>query len=487
MSILFPTMKAPCWGLPKEAVDNLVTKLRGIWLRFHNLFRTKRKDTSENAYVYMRGLLTMDTDRNYANIARKINGIEDDGQNLQQFMSDSPWEAEGVFKQIKHEVSQRPKLAGGIAILDDSGDKRAGTKSAGASRQYLGRLGKVDLGQVGVVLGYVYQDIWTMLDARIFLPKIWFTDPYRRWHKKLHIPADCRFRTKKKIGLEMILNAQVNFEAVAVDSGYGDDHWFRITLDRAHVRYMAEIRNHIKVYLQRPQLGIPPTPPNHRGPAFSRRRVLSEAKPIAVTEVIAHMQFQTVTVRHTERGLLQFACAASRVWIVTKEGYLLEEWLFVRVEADGTYKFALSNAPADTPLEKLAAWQAARYFVERTIQDAKSEIGWDELAACKYRAWMHHAALVALTLWFAAEIKFDWKELFPRDTALASQMDIPVLPALSLSNLRELLKAALPLKQLSPDMARRLVVKHLVARTRSIRSRLKAQHARQQVNRTLQI
>lgn len=476
------------WGLPKEAIDGLAERLRRIWLRFHNLFRTKRKDTSEHAYGYMRGLLTMDTERNYANIARKVNGIDDDGQNLQQFMSDSPWEAGPVFQQIQSEVSQRPELAGGILILDESGDKRAGAKSAGASRQYLGRLGKVDMGQVGVVLGYVISGLWMMLDARIYLPKNWFTESCRRLWQKLHIPDNCRFRTKQKLGLEMILNAQVPFEAVVFDSAYGDDHWFRIRLDREHKIYMGEIRTHIKVYLHRPVVDVPSTPvTGHRGRPFSRLRVVSDERPISVTEAIPHMQFRTVTIRHSERGLLEFSCAVKRVWIVTKEGYLTEEWLFVRRESDGTHTFALSNAPADTPLEKLAYWQASRYFIERTIQDAKSETGWDELVARKYSAWMHHAALVALSLWFIAETKLDWKQQFPRDPSLASKMGVEVLPSLSMSNIRELLKAVLPLKQLSPTLARHLVVKHLVSRTRSISSRMKACRSRHTINAELRI
>jgi SRSO17 transposase len=42
-----------------------------------------------------------------------------------------------------------------MLTLDESGDERAGAKSAGAARQYLGRLGKVEMGQVGVALGVV--------------------------------------------------------------------------------------------------------------------------------------------------------------------------------------------------------------------------------------------------------------------------------------------------------------------------------------------
>lgn len=476
------------WGLPKEAIDGLAERLRGIWLRFRGLFKTKRKDTSEHAYTYMQGLLTMDTERNYANIARKVNGIDDDGQNIQHFMSDSPWEAGPVFQQIQDEVKQRPELAGGVLILDESGDKRAGGKSVGSSRQYLGRLGKVDMGQVGVVLGYVAADLWTMLDARIYLPNDWFTTPYHRLSQKLNIPTSRRFRTKQQLGLEMILSTQVPFEVVVFDSLYGNDHWFRIRLDRAEKIYMGEIRTNVKVYLDRPVMSVPPIhETGHRGRPFSRRRVVSEEKPIPVTEAISHMQFRRVMVRNGERGLIQFRCAASRVWIVTKEGYLMEEWLFVRRESDGDYKLALSNAPADTPLEKLAHWQASRYFIERTIQDAKSEAGWDELVAQKYSAWMHHIALVALTLWFIAETKLDWRQQFPRNHTLAAVMEVNVLPSLSMANIRELLKAVLPLRQLSPTEARRLVVKKLVSRTRSISSRLKAYNAQNAINPELRI
>ena len=49
------------WGLPKEAVADLAEGLRCIWARFRGCFRTKTRDTSENGWVYLRGLLTMET------------------------------------------------------------------------------------------------------------------------------------------------------------------------------------------------------------------------------------------------------------------------------------------------------------------------------------------------------------------------------------------------------------------------------------------
>ena len=141
------------WGLPIEAIETLAQRLHHIWLRFHHCFTTQTRDTSEYAFIYLRGLLEMDTKRNYANIARRVISPDNDGQNIQQFMSDSPWEARDIFRQIQSEIAKRGKLSGGMLTLDESGDQRAGDKSAGAARQYIGRLGKVDLGQVSVVLG----------------------------------------------------------------------------------------------------------------------------------------------------------------------------------------------------------------------------------------------------------------------------------------------------------------------------------------------
>jgi len=61
-------------------------------------------------------------------------------------------------------------------------------------------------------------------------------------------------------------------------------------------------------------------------------------------------------------------------------------------------------------------------------------------------------------------------EEYDRDDIL---MD--VLPELSVANVCELLRAALPLPQLSPEQAAVLVMSHLDNRTRSRRSKLKRQ------------
>jgi SRSO17 transposase len=150
----------------------------------------------------------MDTDRNYANIARRVIAPTDDGQNLQQFMSDSPWSGEKVFQQIQSEIQLRPELQGEMLTLDESGDERAGGESAGAARQYLGRLGKVEMGQVGVALSYYAADIWTMVDAELYLPESWFEKDLAPLRRQLHIPETGKFLTKQAGGV--IISYQEN-------------------------------------------------------------------------------------------------------------------------------------------------------------------------------------------------------------------------------------------------------------------------------------
>lgn len=78
-------------------------------------------------------------------------------------------------------------------------------------------------------------------------------------------------------------------------------------------------------------------------------------------------------------------------------------------------------------------------------------------------------------MWFVAQTKLEWSHTYARDPELLHELEIEALPALSTANVRELMKAALPLPQLTPERAVDLVVTHLVNRARSTRSRLKSQ------------
>ena len=78
-------------------------------------------------------------------------------------------------------------------------------------------------------------------------------------------------------------------------------------------------------------------------------------------------------------------------------------------------------------------------------------------------------------MWFVAQTKLAWAQAYPRDPELARERAVEVLPALSTANVREVLKAVLPVPQLTIKQATELVITHLVNRARSTSSRLKSQ------------
>jgi SRSO17 transposase len=466
------------WGLSAEAIGTLGERLYAFWHRFRGCFKTCTRDTSGRAYDYLRGQLTMDGERNFANMARHMTG--DDGQALQHFMSTSPWSGPAVFDQIQAEITATPALAcGSTLILDERADEKAGTHNAGASRQYNGRLGKVDVCRVDTCLTYANDGLWAMVDGELFLPEEWFGVAFAQTRHELGIPPDRTFETKIQLGLKMVKRVKakgVPFDLLACDALYGRDSQFRADVDAEGVRYAAQVPADTAVYLSEPRVGLPPKR-GKRGRRRTRRRVLSGQRPQEVRALAQHPQtvWERVQVRRTERGWLTADFAVRRVWTVATGQRPRAEWLVIRRNSEGDCSYTLLNAPTDTPQAWLIAWSCRRYFTERTFEDAKTEIGWDEFQAQKYRAWEHHLALTAAALWFVAQTKLVWVQMYTRDPELAHQLEVEVLPALSTANVRELLKAVLPLPQLTPAEAMDLVITHLIHRARSTSSRLKSQ------------
>ncbi len=72
-------------------------------------------------------------------------------QQLQHFISNSPWRHEPVVEQIARDAN---RLLGGkptsALIIDESSFAKQGDRSVGVARQWCGRLGKVDNCQVAV-------------------------------------------------------------------------------------------------------------------------------------------------------------------------------------------------------------------------------------------------------------------------------------------------------------------------------------------------
>jgi len=467
-----PTAEHIRWGLPLDEIEQLGQRLRLFFERFGAFLRTKTHDVNEYGFHYLSGLLRMKAKRNMAEIGRET-GISP--QNVQHFMSNSPWSGLTLIDGIQDEIKQHPEFqSGAILALDESADEKAAGHSASASRQHNGRLGKVEMSQVGVFLSLVTPQANTWIAGELYLAERWFTDAYAQRREKVGIPEELTFLTKPELGWQMIQHGQANgvpFEAVVMDDLYGRNTVLRQRLHQAEIEYYGDIPANTRVYLDPPRIVYPLTKrgiPSKTPSIMAKQQV--EARDLLQDP---NLEWTDITLRPNERRMLHAAFARRRVWMVY-DNQPREEWLLIRQD-EKRVTYVLSNASPDTSLETMAWRKTHRYFIERSNQDAKGELGWDEFQATKYRAWQHQLALTILAGWFIAETRLDWMARYERDPELLAQYEVEVLPLLSVGNVRELLRAVMPLSQLSPHAAADLVIEHLINRTRSRKSRLRRQ------------
>ena len=159
-------------------------------------------------------------------------------QRLQFFVSESPWDAEAVNRRRLELVVTNPATApheGGVLAIDDSGDRKAGTKTAHVARQYLGSIGKIDGGIVAVT------SLWA--DERIYEPL--HVKPYTPAERLPKGKADPAFRTKPQLAVALVdaaLEAGFPFRAVVADCFYGENATFEAALEEAALPYVLALK-----------------------------------------------------------------------------------------------------------------------------------------------------------------------------------------------------------------------------------------------------
>src|SRR2546429_6459267 len=144
-------------------------------------------------------------------------------QRLQFFLSESRWDPGQVNSRRLELLLADPATAphgGGVLVIDDSGDRKDGVKTAHVGRQYLGRYGKTDNGVVTVTTVWADERLYYPVDAVPYTPARHFAKG----------KSDPGFRTKLAIGAGLAIQAReagFMFRAVVADSAYGDQDGFR--------------------------------------------------------------------------------------------------------------------------------------------------------------------------------------------------------------------------------------------------------------------
>jgi len=392
-------------------------------------FQSYRHNVSDKARQYACGLMQAGSRKNMDRMAEVV--PEANSRNLQQFLTHSKWDYRGVMDHVARDAD---KLLGdgrdACLLIDESGFAKQGKSSVGVSRQWLGRLGKVDNGQVAVFGALANGRFAVPIDARLYLPEQWTDDPKRC--EKAGVPEEERgFRTKPELALEIVRHARkggLRFGWVGADAGYGKGPGFCSALDEMGQTFMVDVHSDFHVYLKDPEPYLPQKA-NDRGRPITKYQ--TDQKSIEVRQLVNSLpaqRWKTLTLRRTTRGVLRVRSCRVKVYVWDGESEKVQCWTLITTKSLGTNpdtKISLTNAPNRTTLKRLGWMQRQRYWVERAFEDAKSECGMADYQVRKWRAWHHHTALVMMAMLFMLSERIFHKDTYP----LLSCADIEVLLA----------------------------------------------------------
>ena len=356
---------------------------------------------------------------------------DSDEQVLQHFLTNSPWSHRDVMNQVALDTDMTfGDDPDSCLIIDESGIPKKGDKSAGVARQWCGQLGKLENCQVGVYGALTCGKYTTLTDARLFLPESWTNDVARC--NAAGIPAEEIIpRSKCDLALEIVANARstgTGYKWVGVDGGYGKEPAFLRSLADDGDIFVADVHKNQRIYLEDPKPVVPKSK-SKKGRKASRLVAQSEAHRVDQwTKSQPDEAWSSIAIREGTRGKVLVELLHKRVWLWDGKEETARCWhLIVRREPDARdeIKYSLSNAEESETLERLAFMQGQRYWVERALQDAKSEVGLGEYQARKWNSWHHHMALVMMTLLFMLKARISNTDKFP----LLSCRDVKIMLA----------------------------------------------------------
>jgi SRSO17 transposase len=236
-----------------------------------------------------------------------------------------------------------------------------------------------------------------LVDADVFLPQAWSRDRDRC--RQAGIPDDLVYRPKWRIALEQLDRARANgvhLDWLTFDENYGGKPAFLADLDtQPGLCYVGEVPRNFRCWAVRPR-GRPP-----KG-GWKAKRVDHLAR---FSSALNRRAWQGVTLARLTLAEQEWDVRAGQVYL-RRDGRPTERtyWLIVaRNVATGEVKYFVSNAPADTPLEKLLRVAFRRWNVEHTFRLSKSEIGLGHFEGRNYVALMRHLILCLLVMGFVAE------------------------------------------------------------------------------------
>jgi SRSO17 transposase len=357
------------------------------------------RPTAEHLHSYCRGLLSDLARKSIEPIALACGTAV---RTLQEFLRDHVWAHFGMRDHLQQRLAGHAALSaaddlGTIGVIDETSVAKKGTKTPGVHRQYCGSRGKLENCIVTVHLGIVRGLFKTLIDAALFLPRIWSED--RERCREAKIPDDVVYRPKWRIALEQLTRAIANglrFAWLTFDEYYGGKPAFLEELDaQPGMYYVGEIPRNFRCLAIRPRGRKP-----KKGWKGKRADHLARH-----SSAWYRREWHGVSLVRLTLDNQEWQVRAGQVYLL-RRGELSQRtyWLLVaRNLATAEVKYFISNAPAETAVDKLLRVAFTRWNVEHTFRVAKSEIGFGHFEGRSYVALMRHMILCLLVMGFVAE------------------------------------------------------------------------------------
>lgn len=339
-------------------------------------------------------------------------------QQLQHFISESEWDGKAVIKEVARKTNQSLEFLKGEKglILDESENEKAGDKSVGVARQYIGNVGKVCNSQVGVYAGLSRADKISLVGAKLYLPKEWTTDKKRC--EKAGIPSEeQKYRTKPELGLEIIkeLEGVIEYDWVGGDSVYGNSPQLRKSLRELGKAFVMDVGEELQVCLEKPH----PIVPESGGRGRTRTRYVIEEKKVSlknVPEEIPERGWKTIKYREGTKGKLVREAVLMKVWIWQKGTKEVEEAeLLISRKLDKTeVKYSLCFEPSgELSVETALCATDAKILDRARFSRNQGANRIASISSERVAAWHHHIGLTMMALHFILETQIENAENLP--------------------------------------------------------------------------
>ena len=394
----------------QKFVNNCITGryLDDFAATYKSLFQVARHNQIQRAHQYIQGLLTLEKGK--ANMERMEEEVpESEYRAYQHFITDSKWDHQAVLLKVAKDTSDTLKANKAVSkqptglVIDESAHLKKGNKSVGVGKQYAGVVGKVENCQVGVYVSMVNDNRAGLIDERLFIPENWINDKARC--KAAGIPKQqMKFKTKPELALEMIDQKVIDgieFDWVGGDGLYGHNSTLREGLDKRGLFYVLDVHKDEKVFISCPVFSIP-NPTNKRGrPSKKPQPNIAPIRPDTYIKQLTNQDWAVEKqIRRTHKGWKKLRVHTKTVWIAKgKDQQVIPQTLVITQTMDGSKetKYSFSNGKAeDYSPKEYAYFQIQRYWVERTFDDAKNELGMSDYQVRKWNGWHHHHALVLM-------------------------------------------------------------------------------------------